>query len=664
MAALTNWVYIAQRKLAPALRGSALVVTVLIVGNLAIQLYTWLTAGSTSDNWDLTIIACSFTLTGALIYRVRPDNVVGLLFLGMGTVGSVGAFASAGTAFGSVGEQIVFSIWWLAYSPLAIVFLLLPNGRPPSTRWRPWLGLATVGVILPVVGSVVIAITDPAAMTGSPTTNVIARMGRLINLIGIFAATIALGAGIASLLFRLRSSASKDRSMLRWLLLLGIAAPISLLFDALRVPGSWPLGILTVPLVMLFAALRFHLLDLDLVVDRTLVWLGSTVFIVGCFVGLLWLASAAVGTTQPAITGPVVLATVAAAVVISPVRSRIQRGLTRALYGRRDEPSEAFTLVDEDLSGDDVKAVLDSAVAAVARILALPYVQISVLSDVGELVTAGYGRPAGQKETIQLVHRGQPIGFASVTARSQRETLSKKEQRIIEALARTTAVTVRAIELAGSLQVAREGLIHAREDERLRLRRDLHDGVGPALVGARMQVFSMQRDLTDNLLKAKLDTLEDDLAGCVDEVSRVVESLRPPALDDGLGNAVASMATRLFKDGPALSLEIERLGHIPAAVEVTAYRIAAEALSNVVRHAHAEHCWLHLARSGPSILLEVSDDGVGPFWKSAACGTGVGLPSMHARAEELGGQCVIDARVEGGTTVAVMVPVRTRGGPA
>jgi signal transduction histidine kinase len=179
-----------------------------------------------------------------------------------------------------------------------------------------------------------------------------------------------------------------------------------------------------------------------------------------------------------------------------------------------------------------------------------------------------------------------------------------------------------------------------------------------------MQVFSMQRDLTDNLLKAKLDTLEDDLAGCVDEVSRVVESLRPPALDDGLGNAVASMATRLFKDGPALSLEIERLGHIPAAVEVTAYRIAAEALSNVVRHAHAEHCWLHLARSGPSILLEVSDDGVGPFWKSAACGTGVGLPSMHARAEELGGQCVIDARVEGGTTVAVMVPVRTRGGPA
>ena len=108
--------------------------------------------------------------------------------------------------------------------------------------------------------------------------------------------------------------------MLRWLLLLGIAAPISLLFDALRVPGSWPLGILTVPLVMLFAALRFHLLDLDLVVDRTLVWLGSTVFIVGCFVGLLWLASAAVGTTQPAITGlEVALAKVTAPLELSNI---------------------------------------------------------------------------------------------------------------------------------------------------------------------------------------------------------------------------------------------------------------------------------------------------------------------------------------------------------
>ena len=242
-----------------------------------------------------------------------------------------------------------------------------------------------------------------------------------------------------------------------------------------------------------------------------------------------------------------------------------------------------------------------------------------------------------------------------------------ERRRLLDDLARQAGIAVHAVGLHAELQRARARLVAAREEERRRLRRDLHDGLGPALaaqtlkVGAARSLLRRDPDAAD----ARLAELEGDLADALADVRRLVYNLRPPALDElGLAAAIRQAAsdyaggpdgTRIWVDAP------ERLPPLPAAVEVAAYRIVQEALTNVVRHARARECLVTLRLATGALEVEVVDDGAG---LPAPHRSGVGLSSMQERAAELGGSCSIAAQPAGGTRVLARLPLPSEGSAA
>jgi signal transduction histidine kinase len=216
--------------------------------------------------------------------------------------------------------------------------------------------------------------------------------------------------------------------------------------------------------------------------------------------------------------------------------------------------------------------------------------------------------------------------------------------------------------LLHDLQRTREQLVLAREEERRRLRRDLHDGIGPALAGLTLKAETAKALLaTDSDGAARqLGELSEEIRATVLDVRRVVEGLRPPALDElGLAGACRQAISRLTRAaGVETRVDVsDDVGALPAAVEVAAFRIVLEAVTNVVRHANARHCGVSLGYDGDALHLTVVDDGTGAIDGAA---TGHGLATMRERAEELGGQLSLTAQSPGLRLVAVL-PTRLPG---
>jgi signal transduction histidine kinase len=258
------------------------------------------------------------------------------------------------------------------------------------------------------------------------------------------------------------------------------------------------------------------------------------------------------------------------------------------------------------------------------------------------------------------MHAGVRVGTLTVGLAPGDEALGRGERAVVDALVPVLAAAVHASSLAVEVQRSRERLVTAREDERRRLRRDLHDGLGPVLAGITMEIQAARTLLDVDEVRARemLEAAERWAREAVGEVRRVVYGLRPPVLDQlGLVRAVEEHIASLDQHGSRLSVEIRtsgELGGLPAGAEVAAYLIALEALTNVVRHARAAHCSISLSSTADTVELEVIDDGDGfeeqtPF--------GVGLSSMRERAEELGGVVVVGRGVERGTRVLARIPV-------
>jgi signal transduction histidine kinase len=246
-----------------------------------------------------------------------------------------------------------------------------------------------------------------------------------------------------------------------------------------------------------------------------------------------------------------------------------------------------------------------------------------------------------------------------LSPRSPGEGFSDADRRLLKDLARQAEVAVHAVRLTTDLQHSRERLVATREEERRRLRRDLHDGLGAQLAGLNVQAGTLRRLIPRDPGAAEevVVELREELRSAIADIRRLVYDLRPPALDDlGLVESLRRIAERYGSEGEHLRVSVEapeELPNLPAAVEVAVYRITQEALTNVVRHARAHSCVVQLAVN-EDVVLEIVDDGVGiPAQRSA----GVGLSSMRERASELGGSCVVQPTREGGTQVLVRLPL-------
>jgi len=297
-------------------------------------------------------------------------------------------------------------------------------------------------------------------------------------------------------------------------------------------------------------------------------------------------------------------------------------------------------------------------VDTVADALRLPYVALELGTPPSAQLAAERGsRPAATVDRA-LTFQGQPVGRLVVAARGPSEPLSPSDLRLLDDLAQQIGVAAHAALLTEDLRASRERLVTAREEERRRLRRDLHDGLGPALAAIGMRAGAAESLVQDDPERAAtlLAELQAEVTAAVADVRRLVDELRPPAIDEvGLVGALRLAADRLESPGsPTLVVESEgSLPDLPAAVEVAAYRIGTEAMTNAVRHAGAATCSLRLV-GGPDLTVVVEDDGRGlPSERRA----GVGLNSMRERAAELGGECRVEPRPGGGTRVVARLPL-------
>jgi signal transduction histidine kinase len=283
--------------------------------------------------------------------------------------------------------------------------------------------------------------------------------------------------------------------------------------------------------------------------------------------------------------------------------------------------------------------------------------------DIGYRTTAAYGSPTAEPEALPLVYQREEIGRLELSPRAPGEGFSDADRNLLEDLARQAEVAVHAVRLTSDLQHSRERLVATREEERRRLRRDLHDGLGAQLAGLNVQTGALRRLIPHDPDAAEevVVELREELRSAITDIRRLVYDLRPPALDDlGLLEALRRLAERYGSEDEQLSVSVQaprELPDLPAAVEVAVYRITQEALTNVARHAQAHSCVVRLALKeevNEEVGLEIVDNGVGiPAERSA----GVGLSSMRERASELGGSCVVEAAPEGGTRVLVHLPL-------
>jgi signal transduction histidine kinase len=418
-------------------------------------------------------------------------------------------------------------------------------------------------------------------------------------------------------------------------------------------------GLIGLPFPFLIAAaiVRHGAFDIDVVVRRSLVYGGLTLVVLVTYVTAATLLSTLVSGQSPFATA--LLATGVATLVALPVRDVLQRAVRRLLYGDRDEPVRAIRRLGERLESSlDPRSMPDTVVSTVADALRLPYVALELRTADGPRLAAVRGQPTPEviERPVRFGSRG--LGRLIVGPRGPSDPLSAADLHLLDDLARQVGIATHAAELTEDLKASRERIVTAREEERRRLRRDLHDGLGPALAAIGMRAEAADQLMTSDPAASQqlLDELRSEVADAVADVRRLVDGLRPPALDElGLVDAVRLVAERLASGG-GLTISVEgkgALGELPAAIEVAAYRIATEAMTNSVRHADASRCQVRF-EAGLELLVVVEDDGSG---LPADHPEGQGLASMHERAAELGGECITESGTSGGTRVVARLPI-------
>jgi signal transduction histidine kinase len=420
-------------------------------------------------------------------------------------------------------------------------------------------------------------------------------------------------------------------------------------------------GFLLIPLTIGFAILRYRLWDIDIIINRALVYGALTASVVGLYVLVVGYLGALLRTEGGGNLGISLVATGLVAVLFQPWRALLQRGANRLLYGQRDEPYAVITRLSQRLESTlALDAVLPTIVETVAQALKLPYAAILWKQEDTLALAASYGRPGAEPMSLPLVYQSETIGQLRLGPRARGEAFSPADMRLLDELARHAGLATHAVRLATDLQKARERLVLAREEERRRLRRDLHDGIGPTLASLAQRIDTaghlVPRD--PEAAVALLIDLNTQVKATIADIRRVVYALRPPVLDElGLVSAIREHALRLEEvSGALIAVEAATdLPPLPAAVEVAAYRIVLEALTNVERHAQARHCLVRIALADErGLLLLIVDDGCGLPSDFEA---GVGITSMRERAAELGGSGTITAEPGGGTRVQIRLPL-------
>jgi signal transduction histidine kinase len=671
----------AHSKLLPALAGATLIpwsLWLLVVGLFLLS--AWyslhqdgpiaLSPSTIQDTLYLAaVIGIPYASIGAFIAARQPWNAIGWTLWSIGAISATGQFIAA-YCHSSHPLNIELAavltganeIAWMLPIPLAIVLvpLLFPNGHPPGPRWRWLYAILTLALLSLLVASGLEGWRERDAIAAGAThLPDPSGVTMYVLLVALVAAVVATVGAFASLAFRYRSARANERDQLKWFFFGLLIVVVTIVLEMTVVPSSierivW-FATLALPASMAIGILRYQLFDIDLIVSRTVLWSLLTAFVFGVYVIIVGVIGSRLTRVHDLALS--LAATGIVAVCFQPVRVRLQSAIDHRLFGDRDDPYAAVARLGRQLERvANPQAMLGAIAESVANGLKLPYAAIALRDGDRYPIAATYGaiEPGEATLTLPLISSSEHVGELILAPRTPNDSFGPADLRLLEDLARQIGVAAHAAQLTTDLQRSREQLVIAREEERRRIRNDLHDGLGPVLSGLKLRAETARNLVGDN---PPVDALLADIAErtetAVTDIRRLVYSLRPPALDD-LGLSAALEELGYQADVPVSLTLPNPMPPLSAAVEVAVYRVTQEALTNIARHSGAHSALVTLRTGASTLSLSISDDGAG---LPADIHGGVGLRSMRERVSELGGAIAVDSATDLGTTIRVELPL-------
>lgn len=638
---------------------------------------------SLSPGWDSGLNGLALLALGLVVLWRQPGQVVGrvmvvfgLFWLLVGLCDAYDGWALRDAPPPAAGAQLAlwfsgrFGSFLLVGVPLLL--LLYPTGRFLTGAWGHVSRLAVALVVLWATAVVLL----PGGLNGDPTgaaglsydagtLPVDPRVGDAVTgVLGVLAIVGGL-ASVAVVWRRHRHSRGLERRRIRWLLWAATAVVV-LFVAASLVPLStraqdvlFAVGVLLPAVAVTIGLVQPDLVGVDELLSGTLLNGVAAMAVVGVDLAVLALLTDGLGLRLDQRT-VVVLVLGLGAVVYLALRHLLVGRVRRLVFGTRDDPYDAVAGLASRLeSAADARGQLTAVADAVARAFGVRYVRVEVDRPGGGRLTASHGSEPPTTRTLPVTFRETTIGRLVLPRDGLRARLSRRDEALLGDLVRQAALAARSARLTEELQDSRERLVLAREEERRRIRRDLHDGLGPALSGVVFRIETARLVLSDDPASASqgLEVAASQVQDVVADVRRLVHDLRPPALDDlGLVGALRQQATSLSGPGFTVRVEADGVVALPAAVEVAAYRVVGEAVTNAARHARATRCDVFLQVADGELHLRVRDDGVGV---DPAAVAGVGLVSLRERVAELGGHAEVVCPPGGGTVVRARLPLRS-----
>lgn len=636
------------------------------------------------------LLAIAFAVLGALVVFRGDPRFYGWLMLAMGFAFAVMGFTGvyARFVFETEGPFLDLAAWiqdpWMIIWLFAFLLLpaLFPDGRPASPRWRiPVMATASVWVILIVL--FVIAerpvsnwFEDVADHPLVNPTGFLPIPAIVYQVLWLVVSFVSFFISLGSLITRWRLADYEMRQRMKWVLLPfgGILAltAVGLLAQLLTVNGidvatgvvvaldvSQTVGSVALAVGLGLGVLKYRLYDVDLVINRTIVYGLLTVGLIAVYIAVV----VGVGALLPVEdTIPALVATGIAAVAFAPLRDRLQRLVNQWMFGQRDDPYEVLAglgrLMNEAGTPDET---LQTLTETVASSLKLPGAAIELEQDGAWTTRATFGDVSTTEALVApLRHRDEVVARLLVMPHSPHETLTTKDIALLEDIAHPAGAIAHSVRLNLALKRSRERLVMAREEERRRIRRDLHDGLGPALASQTFQLDAILEKIHEDPLQAAelVEELKRQNQELMADIRALVYELRPPSLDElGLAGAIRAHVSQYERSGSlgiVVTTDPDPLPDLPAAVEVAAYRIIREAIMNTIRHASATRCDTRLEAVTDTLTISVRDDGMG---LSGSHRPGVGLVSMRERCEELGGTFQAKSSEGRGTEVVASLPL-------
>jgi signal transduction histidine kinase len=622
------------------------------------------------------VLAMTYASLGALVALRVPENKIGWIFLLAGLANSVQLLswqyadvglhttdrlpgASAAAVFNAVIGEATAGL-------LGLSLLLFPDGRLPSRRWRPALVSLLAGMALLVLAGALRPglYAEPFAKVSNPFGLAGAR-GVLdgVDFAGWLCVIAGIGLAAAAMVVRLRGARGIERQQLKLVLAVGSLAGIvaALLMSTWLV---WPTGHLQLRIAVLglcfasvllvagVAILHYRLYEIDVVVNRTLVYVALTLILTAAFAATVVPLGALLGRGSGWATAA---ATLVVAVVFRPLRSRVQKAVDRRFNRARYDALRRVTDFLEDLRAG--QAAPEEVEALLRELLSDPRLELLFFLPESELYVDARGVPVSGipdegRERVPVERGGQPLGLVLHNPASQENpTLLRK---VVEAAG--LAIEIARLHVAlrrqlAEVEASRSRIVAAGNEERRRLERDLHDGAQQRLVSIGLALRHAQHELSTSSPERASLTLDGALAEValsIDELRELARGLPPAQLDAGLDPALRELARRV-----PVRVEVRASGgRFERELEAAAYFIACEGLTNAVKHAAASRIVLSAARENEKLVVSIMDDGTG----GATPTPGSGLSGLADRVAAYGGSLRIESDLGVGTTLIAELP--------